>query len=799
MYTNYFKIALRNLWRNKITGFINLFGLSVGMTAAVFIFLWVQNEISYDNYHPGKENIYRITNAISVSKEETWVWDSSPMLMAETAEKEIPGIIKSAKACISPGGGPVFTINNKLYSEKNSAFVDKGWFDIFHYDFVAGNPVVFNKEPFSIILTESKAKKYFGNERAVGQVIRVDTVNYTVQAVVKDNPTNSSFQFDVLLQLAGRLSNPKIYKNDKGWNNFGYTSFLQLQSGINKNIIEAKLNDLINAKRTNHNDKVSLEPLTEMYFESDLQSSSLPHGTQKTVYIFSVLAMMLLITACINYVNLTTARASLRAKEVGVRKIAGAQRRHLFLQFIAESLTISLLSLIVTLLLIQITLPGFNSITGKNFVLPVLSLSMWKVLSGTLLLATILNGIYPAALLSSFKPMNVFRGRSVLRLRDGSVRKGLVVLQFGLSVMLIVGAIVIFKQLNYIQTTDPGYNVSQVISVQIPYKSYAGLDNQQQETFFSSFKQELQSQSAVEFVCAGGGEIMDVGGASSGNADWDGRDSTFNPTIAMLSADADFQKMFKLQLKEGHWFRPGDFDKHNFILNETAAETFNMHKPIVGQRFIMGGDTGHVIAVVKDFHYKSMHEKIGSMVLSNNMGNDGYYFIKPSPGNIPNALKSLEKTWAKFIPSEPFEYTFLDESFSRLYKADIKVSQLILIFSIIAIIISALGLFALAAFTAEQRTKEIGIRKVLGASVNSLVILLSKDFIRLVGVALLIASPIAWYCMDKWLQDFAYRINISWWIFGLAAFFAIAIALITVSSQAIRAALANPIKNLRTE
>jgi len=800
MFSNYLKTAWRNLWKNKSTSLINLFGLSVGMTAAVFIFLWVQNELSFDNYHRKKDNIYRITNGIKVSKDETWVWESSPMLMGETAVKEIPEVEKSARITANTWGGPVLNINHKLFQEKTSAWIDKTWFNIFHYDFVAGNATAFGNNPFSIILTESKARKYFGDAGAIGQVIKVDTVNYTVQGIIKDNPVNSSFPFDILLQMDGRLSDPAVFKNDKSWNNFGYITFLQLQPGADKASVETKLNNIIKSNRTNDNDDVSLQLLNDMYFESDLQSSDLPHGNKKTTYVFSLLGILLLVTACINYVNLTTAKASLRAKEVSVKKIIGAKKSHLFYQFIIESLVISLSGLIIASVLIQICLPLFNTITEKNFHLPVTSPAMWKVLGGTLIFSTILNGLYPALLLSSFKPLYVFRGKSLLKLSDSSVRKGLVVFQFTLSVILITGTLIIYKQLKYIQTTNPGYNVTQVMSIQIPYKVYDGFaDEKGKAGFFATFRNELRSKSSISQVCSGGSEIVNVGNLSSGNADWDGRDTTFNPSIAQLSADVDFQKMFGLQMRSGRWFRQGAGDDHNYILNETAAGLFNMHKPVIGQRFTYGGDTGQVIGIVKDFYFKSMHEKIGPLVLSYNSGSGSYFFIKTVPGNIPAAIHAVETAWNKFIPDQPFTYNFLDDSFNKLYKNDIKTSRLILIFSVITVILSAMGLFGLAAFTAEQRTKEIGIRKVLGASVQQITGLLSKNFITLVLIAIVIATPIAWWMMNKWLQEFAYRITLNAWLFMAAGSLAIIIALLSVSIHAIKAAVANPVKALRTE
>ncbi len=769
------------------------------MTAAVFIFLWVQNEVSFDDYHPAKQNICRITNSVQVNKNESWIWESAPMPMADAALKEVPEVEKASRVIINTWGSPVLNINHKLFAEKTTAYVEKTWFNIFHYDFVAGNAAAFAQQPFSIILTESKAKKYFGDAGAVGQVIRVDTLDYTVQGVVKDNPLNSSFQFDILMQMEGYLSNPQTLKNDRNWNNFNYITFLQLRPDAVKKTVETKLNTLINKNRTNHNITVSIQPLDGMYFESDLQSSQMPHGNKKTTYIFSILGLLLLVTACINYVNLTTARASLRAKEVSVRKIVGAQRAHLFFQFIAESVVISVLALLLSVVFIQLCLPLFNIITEKQFQLPLTSITMWQLLFGTLLFATALNGLYPALMLSSFKPLNVFRGSSILKMRDGSLRKGLVVFQFTLSIVLIIGTIVIYRQLNYVQTTNPGYNVSQVASVQIPWKSYADLNDTARDAFFAGIKQDLQSQSSITELCTGSAEIEDVRGSSSGNADWDGRDTTFNPSIARLSVDAEFQKMFGLKLKSGRWFSDGRQDAHNYIINETAAATFNMHRPIIGQRFTWGGDTGRVIGIVSDFHYKSMHEKIGPMVLRSNQGSDSYFFIKMAPGNIPRALSAASATWSKFITGEPFEYKFLDDSFNTLYKSDLKTSYLILVFSVVAIIISALGLFGLAAFTAEQRTREIGIRKVLGATVKQVTILLSKDFVMLVLAAIIIASPLAWWVMTKWLQDFAYRINISVWIFIGAGALALVIALLSVSIQAIKSALANPVAALRRE
>lgn len=799
MFKNYFKSAFRATWKNRGVSIINVIGLSVGMTAAVFILLWVQNEMSYDNYHPDADNIYRITNTLQVSKTETWKWDNSPAQLAGIAKKEIPGVEENGSISPMVYNPFVFNIKNELFTEKDGAYVDKGWFNIFHYDFVEGNPANFFKDPFSLILTETKAKKYFGNHSAVGQVILIDTINYTVRGVIKDNPANSSFQYDVLAPLDAYLSNESQRKNMMSWNNFNILSFVQLHAGANPEAVSKKLTGVILQNKKDSNITCSLQPLKGMHFETGLQSSEILHADKKTVYIFSVLALLLILTACINYVNLTTARASLRAKEITIRKIVGAERKQLFMQFMAESILIGLISLCITLLLIKLLLPLYNQLTEKNFVLPLTSPDMWKVLGATLIFSTLLNGIYPATLLSSFNPLSVFRGVNILRVKDSSLRKGLVVFQFTLSVMLIISTIVVFKQLNYIQHTNPGYERSQIISLQVPHRTHTKLTPGAKESLYTTLQQTIMRKSGIEDVTLASQPIVNLTSMSTGAADWDGRPADFDPAISNLSVDDHYQNVFKLQLLQGQWFKPGAAGKHGFILNETAVQQLNIHKPVIGQRFVFHGDTGNIIGVVKDFHYKSMHEKIGPVVMFNDEGWRSYLFIKTAPGNVAASLQATEAAWKALLPGDPFNYVFLDDTFNSLYKSDLKVSSLILLFSVIVVIISALGLFALAAFTAEQRTKEIGIRKVLGATVPNITFLLSKDFVKLVLLSVIIASPIAWWAMSKWLEDFAYRVTISWWIFIVAGAAALFIALATISYQAIKSALANPVRALRSE
>ncbi|MDQ6762796.1 MAG: ABC transporter permease [Bacteroidota bacterium] len=791
MFKNYFKTAWRSLWKNKTTTFINITGLSVGMTAAVLIFLWAQNEMSFDSYHKDANNIYRLTTNL---KSLGWIWETTPLLLADAAKKDVPEIEKIAR--LHAGDMPVFNNNNNLSYEKNCAYVDDDWFNIFHYDFIAGNAAAFTKDANSIILTASAARKYFGGRDALGSVIHADSMNYVVKAIIKDAPANSSFQYSVFIPLSNLLLNATRKANDENWSNANYITFIELRPGAIATVVSKKITSALQKNSGDNESTISLEPLKDMHFETDLQSSSFVSGNKSTVYIFSVLGILLLLIACINYVNLTTAKASLRAKEVSVRKIIGASRFHLFNQFLTEALLVSCIALITTLALIHFCLPAFNSLTNENFQLPLTSASLWKVVGATLFTAFILNSIYPAIVLSSFKPLNVFRGFTILKLKDSYLRKGLVTLQFTISVMLIAGTIVIYKQMQFIQQTNPGYNKSQVLITHLP----PGIDFNKKNQIADEIKQDLLTQSSIQNVSMTNQSIVNIGSYSTGSADWTGRDTTFNPKIAQLSTDADFANTMQLQMKEGRWFQDGnEADKNNVVLNEEAIKELKIHQPYIGQRFTWKGKTGQIIGIVKDFKFHSMHDKTGPLVAFQDANWYSTFMIRVAPNNASPSIAALAKTWKKFLPGSPLEYSFLDDTFNELYKEDQQASTLMLAFAIIAVAISCLGLFGLATFTAEKRAKEIGIRKVLGATVAGIAQLLTKDFLKLVIIAIIIASPVAWFAMDKWLQDFAYRINIRWWMLVAAGLFAMTIAVLTISFQSIKAAIANPVKSLRTE
>lgn len=790
MIKNYFKIAWRNLWKNKGTTAINVLGLSVGMTAAVFILLWVQNEMNFDNYHKEESSIYRLTTRLP---SQGWVWESTPLLLADAIKKEVPEIINVARLYTSHW--PVFSIKNNLFYSKDCAYVDEAWFNIFKYDFKEGNTAAFDTNPFSIILTNSEAKKYFGTAAAVGQTIKVDSINYQVRGVVADAPTNSSFQYSSFIPISALLTNAQIRENDEQWNNANYITFVKTTTGSKPDLIEKKIAEVMVSKSKDDATPISMIALKDMHFEKEIDNSIFTHGNQNTVYVFSILGFLLLLIACINYVNLTSARASLRAREVSVRKINGADRSNLFLQFIIESLLISLFSLLATLVLIKFSLPVFNQLTEKSFELPLTSISLWKVLSFTLFFALVLNSIYPALLLSSFSPLNVFRGNAVLKVKDNSFRKGLVVFQFTISVILISGTIVIYNQLQFIQHKNPGYNRSQTLAFMLPQTIERG----KRESVMTAMKHDLLAESSIEKVATSNQPLLNLSSVCTECADWKGRDTSYNPKIAQLSADIDFEKTMQLKMKEGAWFGESNNNGvHGFILNETAVKDFKLPVPVIGAWFVFKGDTGRVIGVVNDFAYRSLHERTGPVVIFNNAKWRNFFSVRIAGEKVTVGLSSINKIWKKYFSDSPLEYNFLDDTFNNLYRQDQQTSFLMIVFAVIAVVISALGLFSLAAFEAAQRTKEIGVRKVLGSSVAGIAKLLSKDFVKLVCIAIVIASPIAWWAISKWMQNFAYRIDITWWMFAMADLFALFIALVTVSFQSIKAALMNPVKSLQS-
>jgi predicted permease len=794
MIRNYFNPAWRSLIHNPRMTALNMAGLTVGMTAAALIFLWVQNEWSFDRYQPDAPRVYAVGE-----KAGNGFLEGVPMQFAAASRKGTPGILDITR--VDADNRPIIEVGGQLEYSDNYAYVDPNWFDFFSYSFIEGNSASFARNPYGLVLTRSEAQKYFNSQPAVGRTIRIDSMNFTVGAVISDPLPNSSFQYSAYLPIAALETNPERRQHDESWDNSDFRTFIRLAANARPAAVTAGLTKVLQqgAQDNDHELSAGLTPLTAMHFDHAHVDGRFGTGNAQVVTIFAILGLLILLVACINYVNLTTAKASLRSKEVSIRKIVGAARIQLFWQFAAESALLSGLSLAASLLLIKLCLPAFAQLTGEDFTGAFGTPLLWEVMGSTLAAAFILNSIYPALLLSSFNPLNIFRGVTLLRLKDAYLRKGLVVLQFTVAILLITATVVIERQLQYIQSTNPGYDRSQVMTVSFPNHVGLGLTSDQLKGPIRAIEHDLGTNSGIVAVSMASQPVVNIGSRTN-NVDWDGKDTSFRPQVGQLSADAGMQDMLKLSLAAGRWFRAGDLSDHqNYILNETAAMELHLRRPVIGARFSLHGAKGTIVGVVKDFHFRNMHEKTPPLVIFNDPGWWQYFYVKTAPGHAATAVAAVQDAWKRYFPGAPLRYSFLDEQFDHMYRQDSIEGTLILLFAAVAVVLSSLGLFGLAAFAAERRRREIGIRKVLGASTLSLGSLLSRDFVRLVAVAILVATPLAWWATNAWLQGYAYRIHLSWWMFALSGILALAIALLIIGWQALRAAWQNPIRTLRAE
>lgn len=790
MIKNYLKTAWRNLLNNKFYSAINITGLTVGLTVGLLVLLWVNDELSFDKFNTKAGQIYKVNAQIGTGSSQQ-VWGGVQGPVATFALKEVPGVVNAVRLtnCYNYS---FFRYKGQLISESNDKlkFTDPSLFKVFDYKLLKGNP----DNPFptdnSIIVTESTAKKFFGNESPIGKVLLADNKdNFVVNGVVADFPGNSSIDCDILFSMTVRKNmygKTDFWKSmDSDWGDYYLETYLLLQPGASTETIADKLTRIHvkNQDGTKLSDgHYLLQPLEKIHLYAPDGSSS----AMQTVRVFAIVAILILLIAAINYVNLSTARAMLRSKEVSVRKIIGAARAQLFSQFIVETVLFFGISLILAFALISILMPFYNTLSGKNMHFDLMSVSVWQVVGLTVFITLIASGIYPALLLSSFKPINALKGKLSLGVGNSVFRKVLVVCQFTFSIGLIIGTLIINRQLNYIQNKELGFDKSFVFSVPM----------RDMENHFESVKGELMNQAGITGVTTGDGSIVSIGN-TTGDTDWDGKAKDRSFMIHPMAIDQDFIKFFKLKLDAGASFTGIKPDSAHYILNETAVRDAGIKNPI-GKRFSLWGTNGIIIGVLKDFHFASLKQKIEPFVFKY-QPHTWQLLVKTTGKDAPRALKTVEKTWKRYNPNFPFTYTFLDQTYEALYKSDQRTGTLFNVFAGIAILISCLGLFGLAAYTTQVKVKEIGIRKVLGASIANITTMLSRDFLTLIVLAILIASPIAWYAMNKWLQDFVYRATIQWWIFAVAGMAAILIALITISYQSIKAALANPVKSLRSE
>ena len=801
MFRNYVKTAWRNLRKNRLFSFINILGLSIGIATFFIIMLYVQDEMSYDRFNKNADNIARVVFHANLNG---GIINESVVMppVAKTMKKDFPEVQDATRMLNM--GTPKVKYKDKIFKDDRSALVDPNFFSIFTLPMIEGDATKALQQPHTIVLTQTTAKKYFGNENPIGKILEFGSSKDIVTGVIEDIPDNAHFHFDMFGSLVDFDD-----ANADTWLSGGYHTYLLLKPHSDIKKIEARFPDMVakymgpqmqrqmgltlNQFTSKGNSLgFALQPLKDIHLNSNTSNEFEPGGNVTYVYIFGGVAIFMLIVACINFINLSTAGASKRAKEVGVRKVAGSGKLQLISQFLSESILITFFALLIAFVLLRLALPAFNNISGKHLSFDVKSILPFIGLG---LLVGIIAGIYPAFYLSSFKPIAVLKGRLTTSHKSFGLRSGLVVFQFFISVALIIGTIVVYQQMKYIQNKDIGYSKEQLLTIpnsyvlgkeERVYKQQMLQDPRIVNATISGYKPAGPSNYNNALAYPQGNDNLVVSG-NEYNVD-----ENYIPTFGMtMVSGRNFSKAFAT-------------DSTGIILNETAAHALgwdNMSavgKTIIRQNSNRGADVPfHVIGVVKNFNFKSLHEAISPLYMSLNPESGLIFKIKTT--DVAGLLATMKKNWDAYQTGEPFTYSFMDDLFSKTYSAEQKTGVILNTFSILIILVACLGLFGLVTYTAEQRTKEIGIRKVLGASITQVTQMLSKEFLKLVLIASFIAFPVAWWGMNKWLQSFAYRIDIHWWVFVVAGIAALLIALLTVSFQAIKAALANPVKSLRTE
>lgn len=804
MIKNYLKIALRNLLKFKAYSFINIFGLAIGIAACMMILLYINDEMSYDKYNEKADQIYRV-HTLGKLAGNTINIAVSPAPLGETLVKEYPEVIQYTR--IMPNNTMLIRYKDNVFTETNFFWADSTIFDVFTIPFIKGDPKTALTQPHTVVLTEKLAKKYFGKEDPMDKIMNFeDGTPYTVKGVVKNCPVNSHFHYDIFASVASLGMD-----NTPHWISNNLYTYVVLKKGVPGSVLESKLPDFARKyagpqlkelfgasfdelRNSGNLYEFHTQSLSSIHLNSHLDYELEPNSDVRYIYIFSIIALFILFIACINFMNLSTARSAIRSKEVGIRKVLGSNKAQLVKQFLAESILMTFIAVVVSIALVEIFLPSFNHLAARELhtsyfnnliAIPALILAV--------LVIGLIAGSYPAFFLSSFKPVTVLKGQ--LNHNGGSwLRSGLVVFQFAISIVLFIGTFIIYGQLKYVQEKNLGFDREHVLVINRAWAL---------ESKAETFKNELLNNAHI----INASNTDNLPGRIFGQIVFKPEESQSPQQyiLAIMSTDYDFAKTLKLHLSEGRYFsKENSTDSLAIVLNESAVQLMGIKDPL-GKRVILPGPTPGqnasftIVGVLKDFHFESLHQKIRPLAILLNRGQTSYLPVRIRPADVSGSISYIEKEWKKFVPNKPFEYFFLDDDFNKLYQSEQKTGEIFTVFSILAIFIACLGLFGLAAFTAERRTKEIGIRKVLGASIPGIVVLLSKEFTKWVLIANIIAWPLAYYFMSSWLQNFAYRISPGLFTFILAAIIALFIALLTVSFQAVKVAVANPVNALRSE
>ena len=789
MISNYIKVAIRNLLRQKGFSFINIFGLALGITCTALIGMWVNDELSYDKFNNGYDRIYRITATLPEMKIHAAV---TPVPIAQAFQNEIPEVETAVR--ISSFQQDLVQVGDLIFEEKEILYADSNFFKVFTFPFVKGDAEKALLNPEGIVLTEEMALKYFGTTDVLDKTIRKNKESFTVTGVITNIPANSHLQFD-FVQPMRFLARTNGDLKDNVWDNYNWYTYIRLtqQAGRSEKdlaVIEKKMQDIYKKNEAVLKVSFILQPLAKVHLYSHFLADLPGGGNAQNVYIFGIVAVFILVVACLNFMNLATARAARRAKEVGLRKVVGAIRTHLMLQFLAESLIVALLSLAFALLFIWLVLPYFNTLGGKNLTFDFTNVKIIGGLLGITVITGLIAGSYPALYLSGFLPATVLKGKASAGTSSSLFRNTMVVIQFAVSISLIVGTTVVYRQLKYIQAMNLGYDRENL--VYIPMKGD-----------WNSHYNGLRTKLASNDITSNFSFINQVPTSNSGatiSVEWPGKDPNTQPLFYNTAIDENFEEVFKTTFLEGHGYSDNvKADSASIIFNEAALQTMGIPlDKAIGMRIKVWGRERTVIGIVKDFNFRPVQEEIGPMFLNrNDFG--GYAMVRTQPGKTQQTVDALEQIWKEVYPDYPFEYHFLDQDIDNMYKSEQRLGSLFNVFAVLAIVISCLGLYGLSAYLAERRTRELGIRKVLGASGFQLVYLLSATFTRPILIATIIAVPIAWYGMSQWLSGFAYHVSIGWTVFVIAFLSALFIAWLTVSFESIKAATTNPVNSLRSE
>ncbi len=790
MLKNYLKIALRNLLRHKAYSAINISGLAIGMASSILILLWVQNELSYDRFHKNARQIYRITVNAS-----GFLAAVNPAGMPAGIQAEMPQIKNTVR--LSHLSSDLFEFGNKKFNEKRVFYVDSTFLQVFSFPLVKGDPATALQRSDGVLITEAMAKKYFGNQEAMGKILKKDNQYLlTVTGILADIPSNSHLQFDCIMPISSIARSVDDLKNSV-WDNFDFYTYVQLDksfvpspSSLAK--LEQRMNQIYKKHVSEAEFKASfqLQPLTSIYLHSNLQVDLPGNGNIQYVNIFFIVAIFILVVACINFMNLATARSARRAKEVGLRKVVGALRGQLIGQFLGESLLISFLALLLAMALVWLFLPAFNALAQKDLAIHLLDGKLLLSLLGITLATGLISGSYPALFLSGFQPVKVLKGS--LRSLGGNLlfRNGLVITQFVVSIVLLIGTVVVYNQLKFIRSRNLGFDKDNLLYMEMTGDMY----NKQQ-----ALRAELgQDPLTNNYTVISQLPLNLTSGTAS--VSWPGKDPHSQIIIPSMDVSESFIDVFQMKILAGRGFSTlFKADSNNFVINETAVRAMGMTiGNAVGKPLTFQNTKGTIIGVVKDFNFKPIQQAIEPLVLAINKYG-GNIVVRTQPGRTEATIKAMERISHELNPAYPFSYSFLDQDLANLYKGEQQMGSIFNLFAILAIFISSLGLYGLSAFMAQQRTKEIGVRKVLGASVFNIVYLLSTGFTRLILIAMVIAIPLAWLSINSWLAGFAYHIHIDWVIFAVMSGVALIIAWLTVSYESLKAAFSNPVKSLRNE